>query len=291
MLGVQASDLHTWLGPQLPASDEMSVIIQQRLPLIRMQPFTQLRQAATASVVALGVFVSGGTLILGSELSLSVLALSSPSRVSPVAAITRVSSTLPPIQLDDAVRASSSETTVGLSLSVPAVTSIRDAREAVRVERQCTVAECGAFEQFGQRVGRLDPATPPSDTPPRVQDGPRTIPSNLQSSSATATEGFDLDKVHRAYRETVMDMDHYAEDYDEPMGVNMAAEFSDELAIALTNGSQFTPYLQQAVVQAATAARTRRQEFITRLDEEEEALAEASQTLSSVTEQFEKPTA
>ena len=263
----------------------MSVIIQQRLPLIRMQPFTQLRQAATASVVALGVLASGWALVLGGELSLSVLALSSPSRVSPVAAITRVSSTLPLIQLDDAVRASSSETTVGLSLSVPAVTSIRDAREAVRVERECTVAECGAFEQFALCVGRLDPPAPPSDTFSHVQERPRMMNPNLTSSSKAATD--DLDAVHRAYRETVMSMDHYEEEYDESMGVNMAAEFSDELAVAITNGSQFTPYLQQTVVQAANAAKTRRKEFIPRLDEEENMLEDAQQTLASVGEQFE----
>ena len=112
--------------------------------------------------------------------------------------------------------------------------------------------------------------------------------SHLSPSSSSTTNG--LDAVQRAYRETVMEMDHYEQEYDEPLGMNLAAEFSEELAVAITNNPQLTSHLQQTVVQAATAASARREEFIARLNDERTTLDEAHQTLATIDEQYERVT-
>ena len=163
------------------------------------------------------------------------------------------------------------------------------AREIVQTERQHTAAERDSFAEFGQRVAALDPPSSAGAHPqPQEQEqgSPRTMTPRLNSPSTT--DG--VDEIQQAYREIVMGMDHYEQEYDEPLGVNLAAEFSEEFAVAITNNPQLTPHLQQTVVQAATAASVRRKEFIARLDDERTTLDEAHQTLATTGEQYERVT-
>ena len=180
---------------------------------------------------------------------------------------------------------------IGLSLAV--VTHIPMAREIVQREREYTATERDAFRQFGQRVAALDSPTPSTDGNQQAQDQevPLTMTPSMHSAASppSATDG--LNAIQQAYRETVMGMDHYEEEYDESLGVNLAAEFSEELAVAITSTPQLTPHLQQTVVQAATAASTRREEFIARLDDERATLDETHQTLATIGEQYERVTA
>ncbi|MFC6726651.1 hypothetical protein ACFQE1_20230, partial [Halobium palmae] len=46
-----------------------------------------------------------------------------------------------------------------------------------------------------------------------------------------------LREVRAAYRDTVMGMAHYDDEYGEPLATNMAAEFSEELAGAVADGT------------------------------------------------------
>ena len=240
-----------------------------------------------ASAAVLGVLASGWVLLWSLELSLSVLALS--SRATIATALVSASSPLPSITFSGMRKVLPTETPAGLSLAV--VTHIPVAREIVQTEREHTAAEHDAFAEFGQRVAALDPPSSAGahlqpQQQKQEQESPRTMTPHLNSPSTT--DG--VDEIQQAYREIVMGMDHYDQEYDEPLGVNLAAEFSEELAVAITSNPQLTSHLQQTVVQAATAASARREEFIARLDEERATLDEAHQTLATTGERYERVT-
>jgi hypothetical protein len=176
------------------------------------------------------------------------------------------------------------------SPSLTVVTHIPAACEIVQTERDHTAAERDAFAQFSQRVAALDPPSSTDAHPqPPGQTPPQTMTSQMTPSSSSTTNG--LTTVQQAYRETVMGIDHYEQEYNEPMAVNLAAEFSEELAVVITSTPQLTPHLQQTVVQAAAAASARREAFIARLDDERATLEEAHQTLATLGDQYERVTA
>ncbi len=253
----------------------------------RLRSLRVLRYPVIASAAVLGVLASGWVLLWSSELSLSVLGLT--VRATAITSLASASSPPLPITLGSMRGALPTETPAGLSLAV--VTHIPVARELVQTEREHTAAERDAFAEFGQRVAALNPpssagAHPQPQQQKQEQGSPRTMTPHLNSPSTT--DG--VDEVQQAYRETVMRMDHYEQEYDEPLGVNLAAEFSEELAVAITSTPQLTPHLHQTVVQAATAASARREPFIARLDEEDAMLDEAHQTLATIDEQYERVT-
>ena len=242
-----------------------------------------------ASAAVFSVLASGWVLFWSLELSLSVLALS--SRATIATALVSVSSPLPSITFGGMRKVLPTETPAGLPLAV--VTHIPIACKIVQTEQEHTAAERDAFAEFGQRVAALDPPSsagahpqPQQQKQDQEQGSPRTMTPRLNSPSTT--DG--VDEIQQAYREIVMGMDHYDQEYDEPLGVNLAAEFSEELAVAITSNPQLTSHLQQTVVQAATAASARREEFIARLDEERATLDEAHQTLATTGERYERVT-
>lgn len=81
---------------------------------------------------------------------------------------------------------------------------------------------------------------------------------------------------------------HYGEEYDDPLVRNMAIEFESDLTAAIMTNSQLSPSLQQAILQAATTASTRRTAFNKRLDSEETTLTDAQQTLTITYERYEQ---
>lgn len=152
-----------------------------------------------------------------------------------------------------------------------AVQHIREARATVERERSRAAAERDAFEQFAQRLADLDakPAGAPETTAG-------------ETMLARSAEDPALERIRRAYRETVMAVPHYDEEYDEPAATNMAAEFGEEVATAALNGPQFTPGLKRALMSKAVESREQREELLTALDREESALAEAETTVDDV---------
>jgi hypothetical protein len=79
-----------------------------------------------------------------------------------------------------------------------------------------------------------------------------------------------------------MTMAHYDDEYGEPLATNMAAEFSEELAGAVADGTALTPQVKQALVTGATDARNERDAFLRTLAAESEEVSDAESTLSSI---------
>jgi hypothetical protein len=144
------------------------------------------------------------------------------------------------------------------------------AREALADEHRRVATEVTAFDQFADRIAAADPQ-------PLGQNARSGGPTMLVDST---TDG--LQEVRRAYQETVMAVDHYEEDYAEPLAEHMREELGPDVATAVLNGPGFTPEVQTALVDAARTACEARQGLLSQLDDEAAALTAAGNKSSDI---------
>lgn len=164
---------------------------------------------------------------------------------------------------------------------VATIIHLRDARSAVSEEQSRTAAEHDAFAAFTRRVASIDPTAPAIESTSSTAGPTATMTIESQPPDQTLRE------VTNAYRETVMAVPHYDEDYGESVGDNMSAEFGEEVASAVVGGSQFTRQLKEALVHGARDAQERRRELLTGLQRETEDLEQASETFAEIDSELE----
>ncbi|MEZ3145236.1 hypothetical protein [Halobaculum sp. MBLA0143] len=163
---------------------------------------------------------------------------------------------------------------VALLLAGVTLLHLGDAHDAVADERRRAAAERDAFEQFRQRVGRLETN--------RITPGDHVEPpgGGTLVTGSVADRGGGLRAVRDAYEETVMSTPHHAAEYDETLTESMAAEFSEGVAGTVASGSALTPALYRTLLDGAVEARDRRETVLDRLDTEERRLREAEDVLA-----------
>ena len=121
------------------------------------------------------------------------------------------------------------------------LSSTHDALDVVQEERELLATEIEAFEQFASTVNSLNPSTPNS-----TLQGSKTI---VKQSNKT-----DICKIRGAYRESVMSVSHYKEEYGESLPVNLQAELGSEIAVAIMSDNPLTDRLQRMISSAAMQA-------------------------------------
>lgn len=163
----------------------------------------------------------------------------------------------------------------GLLTILLAVTlvQLRKAHSILAEERERTESERDAFAAFARRIATIDTSPTPATTPAAGGVTPLAVSGTDQR----------LGEVRNHYRETVMAVGHYDEEYGETLKQNMTGEFGEDLAVAVCEGSMFTPQLQQALVNQSQIARDRRDRFLDRLEQETEDLSTAEQTADRIT--------
>jgi len=149
------------------------------------------------------------------------------------------------------------------------------AQQRVAAESERVRAERDAFASFRNHVSELNPESATSMGQKQANG------SVVLSRTHTSTQ---FRRVRQAYRETVMKVSHYSEDYDEAIAVNLANEFSEELSQAVVAGQHFTRRLKDALLAASEGASENRQRFLSTLSREASDLREAKMRL----EQFEE---
>lgn len=154
---------------------------------------------------------------------------------------------------------------------------VREARAAVAEERSRTATERQAFQRFAREVDRIDP----SPAAVQLSTAP-AVTTAVAASSPRPDRG--LEQVRQAYQETLLAMDHYDEEYDEPLAQHMRLELGEEVATAVEQSQQLTPPLKQALVSRANEAARERERLINRLAGEQEGLETADEELSAVAE-------
>lgn len=241
----------------------------------------------TSRQIAILSAISSGLLAIGALSYLSDPALMEstlPSRLVGALALVGSPAKFSAIQPGDTFN-STSLPSMGLAVSL--IIWIPQAREIVHAEQESTLTERDAFKRFRDRIAALESSSTASKTPPHGHGYTHSIDPHLSSSSRTDR----LTAIKEAYQETVQSTPHYDDEYGDPLIQSMAIEFGEELPTAIMTNSQLTPTLQQAVIEAATAASLRRTAFSNRLDEEAAALTDAQQTLTTVREEYEQVTA
>jgi hypothetical protein len=153
-------------------------------------------------------------------------------------------------------------------------TNVQGAMSALRSECEAVAAERDALANFVTRLEEL-PTTQLQGT--SVQAAGIGVAS---SSSQPSAEG--MSAVEDAYRETVMAVNHYEEDYGEPFPHHLASEFGEELAGAVVANDRLTPQVKSALLTGAREGRRQRTQYLSALKKEQERLVEADRTFDAV---------
>ena len=182
------------------------------------------------------------------------------------------------------------------------LSTIPNARRLLSDERDRTNAERNAFTRFVRKISSLNASQPAAmgtnlgtgtNPGPGSNLGLRPNPGSSPSPGAglrsfaesSDSSGARMPEVREAYRRTVMRVDHYDEEYDEPLQTNMAAEFGDQLAAAVASDDPLTPQVKAALVDRSTDAADEREAFLTTLARESEEISDATSVLSPIDEE------
>ncbi len=133
------------------------------------------------------------------------------------------------------------------------------ARELSQGERRRTRAEYDAFDRFITEVQAVAPTAAGTMVEPAGAGA--IFQAQVEPTGGAAA------RVRGAYRDTVMDVPHFEEEYDETLEEHMSAELSDEIAHALAGGT-LPSHIKDGVIAAARDARDRRADFLNIVDEE-----------------------
>lgn len=152
---------------------------------------------------------------------------------------------------------------------------IRAARSVLATERRRVVAEKDAFEAFRRRVESIV-------TRPSAPSGPAAVSTRQGGVLAAQQSEGSLSDLRSAYRETVMSVDHYEEDYGEPLAQHLATEFGRDVATAVTAGDGVSPGLQSALVAGVRDARASRDVLLDTIDDEDDRLSDAVTGLRTI---------
>ena len=159
-----------------------------------------------------------------------------------------------------------------------------------------TSAERDALRQFRAQCAQIEPdshspttgmdTTTPSSASQTLSTGLTGLTNMIRTRTqhTTPTTSSALTQVHEAYRETVMALDHYDEEYNEPLAVNLAAEVGDDLASAITANERFPSQIKQSLDHAIQQCIASRTMLLDDLEQEREALDTAETTITEIIE-------
>ena len=134
--------------------------------------------------------------------------------------------------------------------------------------------EIEAFADFNTQVAEM------GEKPPLTDGGERRI-APLQRRRQIALPS-KCGSVCQAYDDTVLSMFHYMAEYGESLEEHMAAEFGQDIVINLFQSREFPQQLKRALLDASRRSRRQREELLTKLEAEIEAMKSAHTTLTSI---------
>jgi hypothetical protein len=167
-----------------------------------------------------------------------------------------------------------------LVAGVGCLSRIPEAIETVREEHRRTSDERDAFEDFAEKIHTLNATNDWKQRPAAVSCG--------LSIKKQFSPGDTTDTVRSLYRETVMNTDHFSEDYDETLPENVATELGPDFASAMQRNDKLHRSLQRALVRASRRAADARAEFQSLLVSELDSIRDAERQLRNVVDTFEQ---
>ena len=163
-----------------------------------------------------------------------------------------------------------------------------EAIAALHEERDQLLKEKQAFKRFAKRLRKLDAVdgSPeglhPTNTSPvdYGSDSDRLHNSKLASAAST------IAAVRTAYVETILDLSHYDDVFDESLRENLAGEFGAEIATAIENSPVLYPQLKQWLLEGTTNAIDSREELLDPVESEIDALTAAKKEILNLAEEL-----
>lgn len=136
------------------------------------------------------------------------------------------------------------------------------------LERDVPTAVCGAGGYIGQAMATLEVEQKEVraerdafwDFAHKIESMPIGSVATPVPQAATLTVGRDekhqpsLEGVRDTFKDTVMAVPHFPDEYGESLAVHMAAEFTSDIATAVGEGDQLSRPLKQALITQAVAA-------------------------------------
>jgi hypothetical protein len=160
------------------------------------------------------------------------------------------------------------------------------ALSALDEERRRTAAELDALSEFKRRVRAIEPIQPTRSVGNAPGSG-GALAGRQPVAVATAEAGLsERDRIERAYRETVMAVQHYEEEYDDTYPESLADEFSRDVASVLTAPGAFDPGRKRTVLSAVDDSVRARELLLDVVDREREAIESAADELVPIDEEL-----
>ncbi|SEH38778.1 hypothetical protein SAMN05192561_101419 [Halopenitus malekzadehii] len=156
---------------------------------------------------------------------------------------------------------------------------IADARTHTREERRRVVDERDAFEEFTDRLGHITPRESEVTAEPAGRSGARLA---RFPTDAGGTADDELERAREAYRETVMAVPHYTEEYDDSYLESVTEELGDDVATAIWTEDRLSPALRTTLLNRAQGAREARERLLSAVDSELSELDSAEARLARI---------
>lgn len=151
---------------------------------------------------------------------------------------------------------------------------IETALSALEKERERVATEQEAFARFRNHVAEMETASAP-EVRARTRQPVSTVVESVSSDQ-------HLKDVRTTYRETVMNVPHYDEDYGESLAENLAEELGPEIASVLTTADRFTPPLRETLLVASQRVEQTRAAFLSALEAEATDLQHVADALVTI---------
>ena len=155
-------------------------------------------------------------------------------------------------------------------------THVRSAITVVETDYERTTTERDAFASFLQRISDLDVSAVDLQ-PNHAHQAPTQTLATPETPGHAESQ---LERVRNAYRETIMSVPHYDEDYGDSLPESLAEEFGPEIATAILTSDQLTPHLQNQLIGATHHVRESRHALLQGLENEHSALKTADENLT-----------
>jgi hypothetical protein len=97
----------------------------------------------------------------------------------------------------------------------------------------------------------IDPDQAQTDGGPTASTTVRTL---FGTGAETTTSDSASEQIRTSYRETVMVVPHYNDEYDESLAANLNAEFGPDLATPIIENERVTPQLRNGLLTASRHA-------------------------------------
>ena len=157
-------------------------------------------------------------------------------------------------------------------------THVKSATDIVATDRDRTTSKHKAFTRFIDRLSEFSVTRIASRTNPPYHTPARAV---LGQASSPRSES-QITQVCKLYRETIMDVDHYAEEYGDSLAESIAEEFGPETAAAMHNNDCLTPQLRDRLLEVSTRAQESRHALLQGLKHEHSALHSTDEILSKL---------